>query len=142
MIEAPRGLCGIEAVQILLNRGAAVRDDETRLATSLRRVDHPADALVTAKPSKPTSSKPTAETPRAADLQTRRIADFIRRTVEGRLPGRIRDLDVRVEDGQFVLSGVSSSYYVKQMAQHLAMTALDKRMLGRLVNEIEVRSMR
>jgi hypothetical protein len=137
MIEAPRGLCGIEAVQILLNRGAAVRDDETRLATSLRRVDHAAEVLAASKP-----SKSTAETPRAADLQTRRIADFIRRTVEGRLPGRIRDLDVRVEDGQFIVSGVSSSYYVKQMAQHLAMTALDKRMLGRLVNEIEVRTMR
>jgi hypothetical protein len=141
MIEAPRGLCGIEAVQILLNRGAAVRDDETRLATSLRRVDHAADDLGTANSFKSTSSKPTAE-PRAADLQTRRIADFIRRTVEGRLPGRIRDFEVRVEQNQFVLSGVSSSYYVKQMAQHLAMTALDKRMLGRLVNEIDVRTMR
>ena len=61
---------------------------------------------------------------------------------QARLPGRVRDLKVRVEDDQFVLSGVSSSYYVKQVAQHVAMNALDALMLGRLVNEIEVRSVR
>ena len=64
------------------------------------------------------------------------------RSVETRLPGRVRDLKVRVENGQFVLSGVSTSYYVKQVAQHVAMTALDAQMLGHLVNEIEVRSIR
>jgi hypothetical protein len=40
------------------------------------------------------------------------------------------------------MSGVSSSYYVKQVAQHVAMSTLDAQMLGRLVNEIEVRSVR
>ena len=76
------------------------------------------------------------------EARLRRVAADIVRSVQFRLPGRVRDLKVRIDDGQFVLSGVSSSYYVKQVAQHLAMSALDKVMLGRLVNEIEVRSMR
>lgn len=76
------------------------------------------------------------------DARLRRAAAEILCSVQSRLPGRVRDLKVRVEDDQFVLSGVSSSYYVKQIAQHVAMNALDALMLGRLVNEIEVRSVR
>lgn len=71
-----------------------------------------------------------------------RVAADIARSVEMRLPGRVRDLKVRVDADQFVLSGISSSYYVKQVAQHVAMTALESVMLGRLVNEIEVRTVR
>ena len=77
-----------------------------------------------------------------ANARLARIAADIVRSVEMRLPGRVRDLKVRVEADQFVLSGVSSSYYVKQVAQHVAMTALEAVMLGRLVNEIEVRTVR
>lgn len=77
-----------------------------------------------------------------SEAKLRRIAAEIVRSVESRLPGRVRDLKVRVAEDQFVLSGVSSSYYVKQVAQHVAMSALDAVMLGRLVNEIEVRAIR
>ncbi len=77
-----------------------------------------------------------------SEAKLRRIAAEIVRSVQSRLPGRVRDLKVRIEDDQFVLSGVSSSYYVKQVAQHVAMSALDAVMLGRLVNEIEVRAVR
>ena len=76
------------------------------------------------------------------DVRLRRIAAEIIRSVQARLPGRVRDLAVRIEQDQFVLSGVATSYYVKQVAQHVAMNALDALMLGRLVNEIEVRSVR
>ncbi len=71
-----------------------------------------------------------------------RAAAAVVGAVEGRLPGRIRDLDVRVESDHFVLTGVASSYYVKQVAQHVAMNALNEVMLARLVNEIVVRSVR
>jgi hypothetical protein len=77
-----------------------------------------------------------------SEARARRVAEEIVRSVEARLPSRIRELRVRVEDDQFVLSGVSSSYYVKQIAQHVAMNALNALMLGRLVNEIKVHSMR
>jgi hypothetical protein len=76
------------------------------------------------------------------DPHLRRIAAEIVRSVQSRLPGRVRDLNVRIDADQFVLSGVATSYYVKQIAQHVAMQALDARMLGRIVNEIEVRSVR
>jgi hypothetical protein len=76
------------------------------------------------------------------DARVRRVAAEILRSVQSRLPGRVRDLKVRIVDDQFVLSGVSTSYYVKQVAQHVAMSALDSVMLGRLVNEIEVRATR
>jgi len=49
---------------------------------------------------------------------------------------------VRVDGDQFVLAGTASSYYVKQVAQHVAMHALNEQMLGRLVNEIVVHSVR
>lgn len=76
------------------------------------------------------------------EARLRRAAAEIVRSVQARLPGRVRDLAVRIENDQFILSGVSSSYYVKQVAQHVAMNALDALMLGRLVNKIEVRSVR
>lgn len=78
----------------------------------------------------------------APSAESRRIATEILRSVSARLPGRVRDLRVRFVDDHFVLTGVSSSYYVKQIAQHVAMSALEAQMLGRLINEIEVRSIR
>jgi hypothetical protein len=80
--------------------------------------------------------------PARSEVRTRRLATDIVAAVQSRLPGRIRDLKVRIDGDQFVLSGVSSSYYVKQMAQHIAMTALDAVTLGQLINEIEVRAPR
>jgi len=74
------------------------------------------------------------------DVRLRRVAGEILRSVQSRLPGRVRDLKVCIEGDQFVISGVSTSYYVKQVAQHVAMNALDSLMLGRLVNQIEVRT--
>ena len=69
----------------------------------------------------------------------KRVVDEIVHAVEARLPGRIAGLKVEVLEDQFVLHGVSSSYYVKQVAGHLAMMTMDACLLGRLVNEIEVR---
>jgi hypothetical protein len=97
------------------------------------------------EPESVVDSEPAATGPRGAfrpDARLRRVAADILRSVQSRLPGRVRDLKVRVEDDQFVISGVSTSYYVKQVAQHVAMNALEAVMLGRLVNEIEVRSLR
>jgi hypothetical protein len=83
---------------------------------------------------------PGARVATRTDARLRRVAGEILRSVQSRLPGRVRDLKVRIDGDQFVISGVSTSYYVKQVAQHVAMNALDSLMLGRLVNEIEVRT--
>lgn len=103
---------GITAAQSLLSSRAVARGSEPRFAAQHR-----------------SSAPPELD----------HVAAEIARSVESRLPGRVSELQVRVVDDHFVLSGASNSYYVKQVAQHLAMNALDSHMLGRLVNEIEVR---
>lgn len=121
-----------------LFNGRAPQDDEARVAASLRAAEEPEDS-----PAPPRT--PRGNRLRVVDPTTTpevRAARAIVDTVEARLPGRIRDLEVRIQSDQFVLVGVASSYYVKQVAQHVAMHALNELMLGRLVNEIAVRSVR
>ena len=123
----------------LLTRKAAQRDDESRVAATLQTTlgDSEATGPFTKRPQTPrlTIHKP-------ADVRLDDVAVEIFRSLETQLTGRIGDLSVTVEQGQFVLRGVSRSYHVKQIAQHLAMTAMDTRLLGRLVNEIEVHTVR
>jgi hypothetical protein len=124
----------------LLAPAAAGRDDESHLAATLRTTNGLADAKVASRKSTGTVARPAAHAPVTAEARSA-VAEMIR-AIEARLPGRIRDLRVELEQDQFVLRGVSSSYYVKQVAGHLAMTAMDAHLLGRLVNEIEVQSVR
>ena len=64
------------------------------------------------------------------------VHEIYRQLVQ-RLPGRIHDLRVEPLLGNaLALSGVASSYYVKQVAQHIAM---DIARLQRVINHIEVR---
>lgn len=56
--------------------------------------------------------------------------------LQHRLGGRIRNLRVRIEEDGLVLQGQASTYYVKQLAQHLAM---EETKLPIRANEIEVR---
>ena len=118
---------------------AAARDDESRLAATLRRTHGIADAP--AVPRKRNAAPPAAPLIAAGTI-AKRVVDEIVHAVEARLPGRIAGLKVEVMEDQFVLHGISSSYYVKQVAGHLAMTTMDACLLGRLVNEIEVHSVR
>lgn len=115
---------GGRSPNLVFNKRAVGRDAETGAAASMRAAVERTEG--TAGP----------------ELALRRIATEILRSVNARLPGRVRDLRVRYVDDHFVMSGVSSSYYVKQVAQHVAMSTLDSQILGRLVNEIEVRSVR
>jgi hypothetical protein len=117
--------------EIVLSKAAVICDAETSAAAARQLRDE-----------RTNGAHGELRSLRRADVRLRRIAAEISRSVQARLPGRVSNLAVRVENDQFVLSGVSSSYYVKQVAQHVAMTALDALMLGRLVNEIEVRSVR
>jgi hypothetical protein len=130
---------GASAADGLFTPKAAVRDDESRLAATLRRTHGVADAP--AVPRKQSSTPPAAPIITAGTI-VKRVVDEIVHALEARLPGRISGLKVEVLEDQFVLHGVSSSYYVKQVAGHLAMTTMDACLLGRLVNEIEVRSVR
>ncbi|MBX3426785.1 MAG: hypothetical protein KF688_13985 [Pirellulales bacterium] len=80
-----------------------------------------------------TSAAPAAQI--RTDAETV-VHDIYCRLAE-RLPGRIRDLRVERALGSVLeISGVATSYYVKQVAQHIAM---DVARLQRVINRIEVR---
>jgi hypothetical protein len=132
---------GAGSAQGLLAPSAASRDDESRLAATLRTTHGGADDAKR-RPRKTAGDAARAALPKAAPAEARTAAVEMIRAIEARLPGRIRDLKVDLDKDQFVLRGVSCSYYVKQVAGHLAMTAMDAHLLGRLLNEIEVRSAR
>jgi hypothetical protein len=109
------------------------RDDESHLAATLRRTHGASDG-------------PGAPAGQQHEARARVVSGEILRAIEARLPGRIRDLQVRHEFRgeflQFTIHGISSSYYVKQVAGHLAMNAVEARMLARLVNDIDVHAER
>lgn len=123
------------AANDLLTSKAAQRDDESHVAATLRSTLGDSEG---AAPAAVRAATPRLAIRKGADVRLDLIADEVARTLEVQLSGRIRDLSVVVENGQFVLRGQSRSYHVKQIAQHVAMTALDTRLLGRLVNEIVV----
>jgi osmotically-inducible protein OsmY len=60
---------------------------------------------------------------RGAQQQALEIA--IRKRIESRLQGRVRNLKVRVAGGVVILEGQCATYYSKQLAQHAAMGILD-----------------
>jgi hypothetical protein len=134
--SSPVGSGSRDSVMIARETG---RDDEARVAATLRNANSFEDGLAVPSADGIVGRGRHGDRP---DAKIRRVAADILKSVQTRLPGRVRDLKVRFEHEQFVLSGVSSSYYVKQVAQHVAMNALEATMLGRLVNEIEVRSVR
>jgi osmotically-inducible protein OsmY len=123
----------------LLTRKAAQRDVESHVAATLQTTLGDSDATGPRAKSRPS---PRLSVRKSAELELDVVAGEIARDLESQLNGRLRNLSVTVEAGHFVLRGVSRSYHVKQIAQHLAMTAMDTRLLGRLVNEIEVHSVR
>lgn len=69
------------------------------------------------------------------DSPTADLVDRVERIVRCRTGGRIRDLRVQVHGEDVIISGVSCTYYAKQLATHAALSELDHRTLS---NEIEV----
>jgi hypothetical protein len=63
------------------------------------------------------------------------LASTILQRISKRIPGRVRLLSVHVGNDAIVLFGQCSTYYSKQMAQHVAMGVLDYQ---KLVNNIRV----
>jgi hypothetical protein len=88
--------------------------------------------------SAPRAAKSRSIVYKGAGADAHCVAAEIVRALEARLPGRIRELRVDVHEDQFILHGACSTYYVKQVAGHLAMNAMEARLLARLVNEIDV----
>jgi hypothetical protein len=64
---------------------------------------------------------------RIASHRAREIA--ILQRIETRLPGRVRNLLVRVFDSVVILEGECATYYTKQLAQHAAMGVIEDEQL-------------
>jgi hypothetical protein len=64
------------------------------------------------------------------------LAEQFEALLRQRLGGRVRELRVVIHDGNVILRGHAFTYYAKQLAQHVAMKAIN---LPLLANEIEVR---
>ena len=65
--------------------------------------------------------------------RARQLAITIRQRIETRLPGRVRDLVVTLDDNTVVLKGRCATYYTKQLAQHAALGILDDEQLENLI---------
>lgn len=61
----------------------------------------------------------------AIDAENSRLAAAIKQRIESRLPGRVRNLAVRVHADTVVLEGQCATYYTKQIAQHAALGILE-----------------
>jgi hypothetical protein len=80
-----------------------------------------------------TAAAPSPSQDRAE--RNRQLAIAIRQRIESRLPGRVRELSVRILERTVVLEGHCATYYTKQLAQHAALGILDDEQLE---NAIEV----
>ena len=71
----------------------------------------------------------------AQQRTVRRLAEEIEGLVQRRTGGQIRGLHVEVYGDRVIITGRTSTYYAKQLAQHAAMDAAGHDCLS---NEIEV----
>ena len=54
-----------------------------------------------------------------------KLAAAIAQRIESRLPGRVRNLQVRITSEGVVIEGFCATYYTKQLAQHAALGVLE-----------------
>ena len=61
----------------------------------------------------------------ATSDRNRQLAIAIMQRIESRLPGRVKNLVVRIAADTVVLEGECVTYYTKQLAQHAALGILE-----------------
>lgn len=72
-----------------------------------------------------TFAKANDSEPDAHSERHRQLAIAIRQRIESRLPGRVRNLAVRILQDTVVLEGQCATYYTKQLAQHTALGIIE-----------------
>lgn len=94
----------------------------TRLVTGKAPVSNPHFGLRgEGASSRKKSGSATSDSERNAKL----IAGIVQR-IETRLPGRVRNLSVRIQADVVVLEGSCATYYTKQLAQHAALGIMEE----------------
>jgi hypothetical protein len=92
------------------------------------RVKQPATPASVERSSRQAPPVPGCEAPPRSKHSTEsieRLAEVIRQRIETRLPGRIRNLAVRIEAETVMLEGQCATFYTKQLAQHAALGVLE-----------------
>jgi len=64
------------------------------------------------------------------------FVELIERFVQSRTSSNIQSLQVEIVGGDVVITGYANTYYVKQLASHAVMSAVDEHVS--LTNDIEV----
>ena len=98
---------------------------------SLLRVHRFSQTRITEVPASTTSRQAGKDAQLDVELAKRILS-----RLESRLPGRVRQLTVYTTDNAVVLTGECSTFYTKQLAQHIAMGVLE---YEQLINNIDVR---
>ncbi len=99
----------------------AVRDESRRSTVAV------ADSPIGDNP-RPESKSRSRIAAKESDEQTANhlaLEIAIVQRIESRLPGRVRNLQVRVLNSEVILEGECATYYTKQLAQHAAMGIID-----------------
>jgi hypothetical protein len=86
-------------------------------------------------PANPATQRGLAVGEQTMNATLQRRLEELEGLVQCRTSGRIRDLRIEAFSDRVVISGRTSTYYAKQLAQHAAMEFSG---LGQLRNEIEV----
>jgi hypothetical protein len=73
----------------------------------------------------------TRPSPRGVSQEA--LENAIRKRIEARLCGRVRNLNVRVLADLVILEGECATYYTKQIAQHAAMGILEDEQLDNAI---------
>src|SRR5437016_2068265 len=71
-------------------------------------------------------ARPEAVFPDERAKRQRYLELAIRQRIESRLPGRVRNLVVRVIGDRVLIDGQCATYYSKQLAQHAALGVLNE----------------
>ena len=75
------------------------------------------------------------DSPRTLEAIPQADLDQLETRLQGKLNGRVRNLQLRLHESGIVLRGLARTYYAKQLAQHAVMMETQ---LPIFANEIEV----
>jgi hypothetical protein len=103
---------------------AARSGDVPRKAAEAKPSADPAPVCISLSPAASKAKISSAAATAPTDREARLVAAITQR-IESRLPGRVRNLHVRVTSEGVVIEGFCATYYTKQLAQHAALGVLE-----------------
>ena len=93
----------------------------------MRRAGHQGTVSLCTTSQAPPTTNSVKSFPPSADVVQRlcELASTVKQRIESRLPGRVRNLTVRIVAHTIVIEGQCATYYTKQLAQHAALGVIE-----------------